>query len=764
MALPPVTVRISANIDDLLAKVEAAKAAIDDLEAKSAESQAATKGESPLGRPGGVGGVGSRGLVDQYGRPMTAARTTAADTERAVGATDRPIARVGSDTEKATKQLGGMRQMLSGQLQNGLTNFASTLKSISGALASVDNGLGQFGNAGGTLSSIFTGPLGMLGSLVGFAKTFGIMLPTLMAAPALLAAVGGAAGGLAGSFTVASTAIGIFAMGAMKDLGYITSVSNMAQYDALSAPLQKLYMAYHNLSNEFTIMSQTMGGNTTIISVLTGMFTTMGTVVSRLGPIMGEVASAGQSAFSVLSQGLLGPQFTQFINWVGAEATPVLTTFSQTFVNMASGWTGLMEDLTPAITLFDNGMVHLTATFANWANSPKGKAQVEGFINYVKDAWPQISHFWGGLGDIISKFFGSAAKGAPGMAQDLGNFFTVIANNIPMLVHFGDTVLPGIVKGFAAFAGGFGKGLMSELGPLLDKLSGAKGPNWSKIGDTVGKLTGDLLKVLPPLAVVLGGIVSIAAALTRVPGGIQAIVAAWVILKGVMALGQIIAGFTMIASGIGTVVEVLGGLVVGVAAFIGLPVEIVAVGIGLVIAAVILLATHWTQVTHAVGEGLHFMGNLAHTVASDLVNAFSTAIHDIVRFFQQLPGHIMQAISTIPKDVGTVLSQIPGVGGLLSVGGDIGSLLGGGGSTTGASRQSTIAQQQSASALQRSAQMLSAGASRGAAGGAITVQSTNNINVAGPMSPEALQQLEAVLRQHDNVLMQRLQQTRPAYG
>ncbi len=764
MALPPVTVRISGNVDDLLAKVEAAKAAIDDLEAKAAESQAATKGGGMgPGGVGGVGGVGRGGLVDQYGRPME--RTAASEAERTVGTVDRPMARVGQDTEKATKQLGEMRQMLGGQLPTGLANMSSLLKSVSAGLQSVSNGAGQFGKAFGSLTGIFTGPLSMLGSLAGFAKTWAIMVPTLFAAPALLGAIGGAAGGLAGSFTVLTSAVGLFAIGAMKALSYVTSVSNLAQYDALSAPLQRLYMAYHNLSNEITIFSQTMG-STTVVSVLINMFNTLTSVVQRLGPLMGQSASAVQSAWNVISQGLLSPQFTQFVNWVGSEATPVMTTFAQTLVNFASGWTGLMEDLTPAITLFDNGMVHLTQTFANWANSPKGKAQVEGFINYVKDAWPQISHFWGGLGDIIEKFFSSAAKGAPGMAQDLGNFFTKIADAMPMLVNFGEHVLPGIVKGFAAFTGGFAKGFMAEIGPLLDKMSGAKGPDWSKIGDTVGKLAGDLLKVLPPLATILIGLVSFGTMLARIPGVIQGIVAAWVVLRGVMAVGQIVAGFTMIASGIGTVIEALGGAVFAIAAFIGAPVVLVAVGIGAVIAGVILLATHWSQVSTAVINGARFMGGVFHTVASDLVSVFQTMIGDIVRFFEQLPGRIMQAMGSIPKDVGSLLSQIPGIGGLLSAGGDIASLFGGGASTSGASRQASLQQQQSASALQRSAQMLSAGiSSKGASSsGPINIQSQNTINVAGPVSPEAMQQIDLLLRQHDQIMVQRLQQVRGAYG
>ena len=694
MALPPVTVRISGNVDDLLAKVEAAKAAIDDLDAKAAESQAATKGGG-LGPAGGMARPG--GLVDQYGRPMAGARTTATDAERTVGTADRPIARVGADTEKATKQLGEMRQMISGQLPNDLANMSSLLKSISAGLQGVANGAGQFGKAFSTLGSTFTGPLSLLGSLAGFAKTWAIMVPTLFAAPALLGAIGGAAGGLAGSFTVLASVVGLFGIAAMKALSYVTSVSNLAQYDALSAPLQQLYLAYHRLSNEITIFSQTMG-STTVVSVLINMFNTLAVVVQRLGPLMGESASAVQSAFGVISAGLLGPQFQQFINWVGAEATPVMTTFAQTLVNFASGWTGLMEDLTPAITLFDQGMVHLTATFANWANSPKGKSAVEGFVNYVKDAWPQISHFWGGLGDIISKFFSSAAKGAPGMAQDLGNFFTVIANHIPMLVQFADSVLPGIVNGFSAFTGGFFAG----LGDALKGFGGAGGVNWTQVGDTVGKITGDLIRLLPNLIQITTQIISMASWLGGLPGVAWAIVGAFVAFKAIVAAGQIQAGLSAIRGAFA--------------------------GIGADSAAATASAEGMTPAI----EGA--------TAASSGLLASLGPIAAIVASMGYTWSLMSQKNQVQNQSVlnGAMPYGRPGLG------------------ATG-----RVSKANSTSSLWASeySQQGSVGGS-----GPINIQSQNTINVAGPVSPEALQQIDLLLRQHDQMLVQRLQQTRGAYG
>jgi hypothetical protein len=547
LALPPVAVRISADISELLAKVEAAKAAIDDFNAKVAESQVATKGE---GLGGGFGGAASpmqqAGLVDQYGRPLAAARAPQ-EAERAIGGAARPIERAAADAERMNKGLRETRQLVHGSLQSGLALMASNLKSIWKGLQDVANGLAGFGSgimsAFGTLTSTFTGPLSALGSLVGFAKTWAVMVPTLMAAPALLGAIGGAAGGLAGSFTVLSSVVGLFAMGAMKALSYVTSVSSMAQYDALSAPLQRLYMAYHNLSNEFTIMTQTMGQNT-IVAVLTDMFSTMGTVLQRLGPLMGQAATAVQAAFNIISGSLLGSEFEHFVTWIGQEATPVLTTFATTFTNLASGWAGLMEALTPAITLFDDGMVKLTQTFSNWANSPKGQAQVEGFVSYVQKAWPEISKFWQGLGHIFYEFFHSAAAGAPAMAVTLGHLFTVIGNAIPGLVKFADAVLPAIVNGFAKFGTGFFRGLLHTIGPLLDKLGGKGGPNWTQVGQTVGKLAGDLLLVLPPLAQVLDGLISMALRIAKLPGGIWAIVGAWIAFKAALGIGQILTGLT----------------------------------------------------------------------------------------------------------------------------------------------------------------------------------------------------------------------------
>ena len=683
--LPPVVQQLLLNIDDYLAKIEEAKAAQDDLAAHTAESNAAMKGEGEVG-----GGAGRTGGVSG-------------------------LARTGRDAEQLDKHLGVMRQLLHGELQTGLQEMGNNLQNIAAGLQAATSGISGFfsgiGNAFSSVGDIWSQPLSWLSSLMDFGKTWAVMVPTLMAAPALLAAIGGAAGGLAGSFTVLSTAVGLFALGAMKDLSYVTSVSNMAQFDALSAPLQRLYYAYHNLSNEFTIMTQTMGGNSTIIGTLTNMFDTMATVVQRLGPLMGEVAAAGQAAFNILSGSLLGPEFEKFITWVGAEATPVLTTFSQTFVNLASGWAGLMEDLTPAITLFDNGMVHLTATFAQWANSPKGQAGVESFVSYVQKAWPQIEKFWGGLGHIFYEFFAAGAKGAPGMAAALGGLFTTIGNAMPHLIQFADQVLPGIVRGFAQFAGGFFSGLTAGLQQFLAAMSGAKAPNWHLIGEEVGRLTARLISFLPVALKVGELILNVAAGMMRFRTAIAVVAAAWAAFNILEAVGSVIGA-----------IAALGGLAV---VFNPIGLAIIAT-----VAAIVLVVTHLNQLGH---------------IAAAVALMFQRAVDAIAGFFGQLPGRILAAIRTIPSLVGNVLSQVPVIGGLISAAGGAVSgvehLLGGAGSP---SSVSTIHHR--------------------AANQQINVQAPMSVVVQGNADQQTIAQIRQLLQQHEQRLAGQLIQLRPAYG
>ena len=705
--LPPVVQQLLLNIDDYLAKIEEAKAAQDDLQAHTQESNEA-------GRTGGAGPAGgSRGMagqprtIQEWQRQREATEAHAESMAHAAESTERDA----QATEKLNQNLSGTRQLVHGQLQNGLLQLSQNLKNVGQALTQVTNGLGGFGSAFGSIGGIWSQPMSWLSSLVDFGKTWAVMVPTLMAAPALLAAIGGAAGGLAGSFTVLSTAVGLFALGAMKDLSYVTSVSNMAQFDALSAPLQKLYYAYHNLSNEFTIMTQTMGGNSTIIGTLTNMFDTMATVVQRLGPLMGEVASAGQAAFNILSGSLLGPEFEKFITWVGAEATPVLTAFSQTFVNLASGWAGLMEDLTPAITLFDNGMVHLTQTFSNWANSPKGQAGVESFVFYVQRAWPQIEKFWQGLGHIFYEFFAAGAKGAPGMAAALGGLFTTIGNAMPHLIQFADQVLPGIVNGFAKFTSGFFSGLTAGLQQFLAAMSGTKAPNWHLIGEEVGRLTARLISFLPVALKVGELILNVAAGMMRFRTAIAVVAAAWAAFNILEAVGSVIGA-----------IAALGGLAV---VFNPIGLAIMAT-----VAAIVLVVTHLNQLGH---------------IAAAVALMFQRAVDAIAGFFGQLPGRILAAIRTIPNLVGNVLSQVPVIGGLISAAGGAVSgvehLLGGAG---GSSSVSTIHHR--------------------ATNQQINVQAPMSVVVQGNADQQTIAQIRQLLQQHEQRLAGQLVQLRPAYG
>jgi hypothetical protein len=546
--LPPVVLKITADIDGLVAKMDAAEAKYDEFLADmKAKSEAMKAGGDLSGKGGGVGGA-----FGAAGMPHTIQAWLASQG----GAND--------VLKTFTTRLGNLKQTVTGSLQSGLEDLSNNLKNVAGGLAVASAALG------GSSGSIFNQIMGFswssltsgLSSAVGLFKTWAVMIPTVAALPALLGAIGGAAGGLAASFTVASTAIGIFAIGAMQAMSYVTSVSTMAGFDALSAPLQKLYYAYHNLSNEMTLMSPNAGGSTTIVSTLTNMFNTFGTVLQRIAPVMGEIASAGQAAFNVLSVGLLGSKFTTFIDWVGASATPVLTTFSQTFVNLAEGWTSLMEDLSPAMTLFDNGMVKLTQTFANWAASPKGTASIEGFVNYVKNAWPDVSKFWGGLGHIISELFSSTAKYAPQISADLGKMFDSMGNGLGKVAPLIAKMIPGLLTGLTQLMNGFMTGLTPALKALGDGL-GKNHLSMTQLGKDMGIFVGHILEAMPSILKLVDTLTQWINPLLRSKGLVEGLFIAWASFRALRIGGAI-------SSDLSNMIKLTGTATAGLSKLMGL--------------------------------------------------------------------------------------------------------------------------------------------------------------------------------------------------
>ena len=453
--LPPVVLQIKADISDLTAKMAAARSEMSAFKDDMAAQSDASKAESMGGGPGGgAGGLGSRST-------LFAGKSgyLSEDADKALHTFD--------------SRLQQLRHSLTGPLESGLQDLQNNLQGVTGALQGAAGGVGNLmgsiagaiGGAGGAISGGWGGITSAFSSITGFVSKWVIMLPTVMALPALLGAIGGAAGGAAASFTVLASAIAIFAAGAMEDLSRVSSVSTMAQFDALSGPLQSLYYALHNFENMWTELTQTVG-QTTITDTLTQMLNTGTSLLQRFSPILGQIASAGSAAFGQLDQSLNSSQFTTFVNWIGSNATPVLVTFTQTFTNVAQGWAGLMEALTPAMTLFDNGMVKLTSGFANFASTHE--SQIQGFIQYVQNSWTQVSKFWSGLGHILFEFFSSASKGAPAMAADLGKVFDTIGNALPHIIPFAEQYLPSLVLGFA----NFGAAIIPLLGPVSTLVGG----------------------------------------------------------------------------------------------------------------------------------------------------------------------------------------------------------------------------------------------------------------------------------------------------
>lgn len=145
-----------------------------------------------------------------------------------------------------------------------------------------------------------------------------------------------------------------------------------------------------------------------------GVFNAGIKVASALLPSLAALAKATGPALISLANGLAaafkGPEFKAFVAFLAAQAGPAITAFGTVLGNLAVGFARMLPAFAPIGKTLVDGLVKLTAGFANLAKS-KG---FQSFINYVVANLPTIGKIFGDLFRIVGSAL--AALAGPGAA------------------------------------------------------------------------------------------------------------------------------------------------------------------------------------------------------------------------------------------------------------------------------------------------------------------------------------------------------------
>ncbi|HDT6579220.1 phage tail protein [Bacillus thuringiensis] len=267
------------------------------------------------------------------------------------------------------------------------------------------------------------------------------------ATPALLAGLGGAVA-LFGTAGVAAAGFGALAMTSITGVVEKTSeleklqekVDNASNAKERSKALaeQKTYLAslteeerkavqatsdfkltWKDMEDEmspttFTLMAN---GMTLADNVMTKMFPAMKGVGNSFAGMIGQMNSAIESG-----------KADAFFEHINTFAVPMFEMVMQSAGNILKGFGNIMMAFTPLGMQMGNGMVDLTAKFAQWTSTLQSSTAFQSFVTFVQTSVPIILNIIGQLWNILVKL--GTALAPLGLAiLTLASNFLMWANN-----------------------------------------------------------------------------------------------------------------------------------------------------------------------------------------------------------------------------------------------------------------------------------------------------------------------------------------------
>ena len=228
--------------------------------------------------------------------------------------------------------------------------------------------------------------------------------------------------------------------------------------------------------------------------LLPGLQEGLSEIVDKYGPgfvaFIGEMASVMGDLSSEFGDLLANNPVWQDFFSVMAELGPTfLRQFGDVSINLLTAFASIMTAFAPFIAEMGEGLVGLTADFAEWAATLEGSAALQDFFDYLRDAGPEVGILIGNVFEIMKDLFIGLAPYADSLLDSLIGFTDWLADMDPdeianLALTIGAVVLAvqglalalSAVSGVAGLIGGvvkIGGGLGRAGGAIAGALKGA---------------------------------------------------------------------------------------------------------------------------------------------------------------------------------------------------------------------------------------------------------------------------------------------------
>jgi tetratricopeptide (TPR) repeat protein len=226
---------------------------------------------------------------------------------------------------------------------------------------------------------------------------------------------------LATNLTVAAGAAGVAGL-AFNGIGDALKALNDYQLDPTEAHLEKLNETMKKIGpegEEFVRFLDQLGPAYAELANLArgpifegvedGLTSLTEDLLPRLKTITTEIAEGWGQLAGEAGEGLAGPRFEAFFEYLENEAKPLLLDMGHVLGNLAEGLGNLMVAFGPLTDQFSTGMVRMSRAFSQWSRGLDGDDSFQAFLAYIEKSGPLVMDFLAALIAAMSALIQAAA-------------------------------------------------------------------------------------------------------------------------------------------------------------------------------------------------------------------------------------------------------------------------------------------------------------------------------------------------------------------
>lgn len=285
----------------------------------------------------------------------------------------------------------------------------------------------------------------------------------------------------------------------------LTSAQNQleAAQDGVGSSEQKAITALNTFESFWH--SFTASFKPAVFAMFTQGLSMLQSLLTDMKPVITAAASAFTQLEGEASKALGSPFWKSFFQYLGGSAKDSIVSIGQSIGNLGKGLAGLMLAFDSMAKSMNQGLVSLTAKFADWATNLSKTQGFKDFLSYAQKEGPVVMSTIGNLAKIVGQLLVDIAPvGAAflSLINDLAKFLTHALSTNSVI---GDliAIIMRVVTNVLEFADAIVKLLnwLSKTHPVIENII-----------EAIGLLVAALLLPISPIILIVAGIAGLVAA------------------------------------------------------------------------------------------------------------------------------------------------------------------------------------------------------------------------------------------------------------